>query len=153
MRLKALFLLVIFLLNTLVGFACALQIEYQSQEKIASKHHNHSSHAHNSSSSKIAHNHDSHASADHDIAHKHSEDSSDEDSSCCKDEVNKFYSLDKIAPQSGKIIAKAPVSEIVLFYYIPLNALHIEKGYSKYIDNRQRPPTSDIRIAIQSFQI
>lgn len=161
MRFKALFLLVIFLLNTLVGFACAIQIEYKSQEnKVKGHAHDHSSHAHDSASpADIAHNHGSHKHSDnHETAHKkpelnHSQSGSAEDSSCCQDEVSKFYSLDKIAPQSVKIIAKPPVLDITGFYYTPLAVLPIKKGFDKYIDNRQRPPTNDIRIAIQSFQI
>ncbi len=161
MKSKALFLLVIFLLNTLVGFACALQIEYKSQGSKSEEHvHDHSSHAHDSASSAdIAHNHGSHKhSGNRETAHKkpelnHSQSGSAEDGSCCQDEVRKFYSLDKIAPQSGKIIAKPPVLDITGFYYTPLAVLPIKKGFDKYLDNRQRPPTNDIRIAIQSFQI
>ncbi len=161
MKKKAFFLLVIFLLNTVVGFACALQIVYKSQENKAKEHaHDCSSHSHDSASPPdIAHNHGSHKHSDnHETTHKkpelnHSQSGSAEDSSCCQDEVSKFYSLDKIAPQSGKIIAKPPILNITVSYYTPLAVLPIRKGFDKYIDNRQRPPANDIRIAIQSFQI
>ena len=162
MKTKALFFLVIFLLNTLVGFACTLHLEYASPKKKANGHtHDHSAHTHHDSASQEdANHHDSHnhhspknKTAHTSTGHTHSQAGSAEDDSCCQDEVSKFYSLDKIAPHSEKIIAKAPVLDIIIFCYNPLATLHIVKGSIKYIDNRQRPPTRDIRIAIQSFQI
>lgn len=162
MRFKALFLLVIFLLNTLVGLACALQMEYKSQEIGAKGHaHDHPLNAHDSASpANTAHNHGSHKHGDshHETAHKklelnHSQAGSDEDSSCCQDDVSKFYSLDKTTPKCENVIVKAPISEIALSLYISFHAQLVARGHTKYIETRQRPPTNDIRIAIQSFQI
>lgn len=180
MRTKALFLLVTFLLNTLVGFACALHLEYESAKGPThdhsvhthdsashegtqghDSHNHHSAHSHDSVNPKgREHNHDSHDhhSADQKTEHVSSmpnqpQADSAEDDSCCQDEVSKFYSLDKFAPHSEKTITKASVFDIIVCCYNPLAAQHLVKGYTKQIDNRQRPPNRDIRIAIQSFQI
>lgn len=159
MRCKALFLLVIFLLNTLVGFACALQIRYASPEnKVNGRAHDHSSHSHEFDATEIKPKHSSHSHqpANHENAHKklaHTNSESAEGNYCCQDEVIKFHSVDKIVSQFGSVVLKIPVIDIAIFQFTLLAALPVKKGFAKYIDNRQRPPTSDIRVSIQSFQI
>lgn len=141
MKSKALFLLVVFLLNTIVGFACAVTMESGHTHSEAHSH-NHTAHQHQHTT------HHSHSS----VAKKQSSDKSGKHG-CCKDEVSKFNSLAKIAGQAGKINTKAPVVELTPIFFAGEPLIIKSAGYSNYIVNRQRPPNSKIRILIQSFQI
>jgi len=144
MKSKALFLLVTFLLNTIVGFACAVTMETGH------------SHSEGHSYSPVAHKHQN---STHQNAHAHSvtkKDANDkaEKHGCCKDEVSKFNSITKIVGQASKIDTKEPVLDLTpIFFAGKPEVIFKSSGYSNYLANRQRPPNSKIRILIQSFQI
>ncbi len=152
MRTKALFLLVIFLLNYVVGIACALEKEIKL---IPEEDHSHSTSASQSHSSD--HSHVGEQSHHTEEAAKKSLNSttsnSKDDNGCCTDEVTKFDSLDKNTNQFGKIEIKTSVTSFLITNYPSLNSFQESKGFSKYFANRQRPPNTNIRIFIQSFQI
>lgn len=141
MKSKALFLLVTFLLNSIVGFACAITMESGHSH---SEVHSHSHAAHQHSTHQHAHSYSVAKKQESDKSHKHG---------CCKDEVSKFTSLAKIAGQAGKIDTKTPVVELTPIFFASEPIILKSAGYSNYITNRQRPPNSKIRILIQSFQI
>src|SRR6266496_5047599 len=91
-QIKAAFLLMIFSLNVIVGFACAVGIDMGFN----SHHHNEEltiadNHSHNHDKSHHQHN-----EADND--HHKSKDGKD---NCCNDKVTKFTQLDKSVPQSS----------------------------------------------------
>ena len=143
MKSKALFLLVTFLLNSIVGFACAITMEAAHSHSVAHSHRQ-TAHTHQHSTHQHAHSNS--------VANKQGGDKSDKHG-CCKDEVSKFNSLAKIAGQAGKIDTKVPVLDLTPIFFAGEPVTIKSAGYSNYIANRQRPPNSKIRILIQSFQI
>ena len=139
MKSKALFLLSIFLLNTLVGFSCALHMSHKDNDEGAEYHEHH------------------HGSL-RTLTHQKNTNSSivyiGKDEPCCQGAVNNFVSLAKLVPQSGKVIIQVPLIFIGSYYQLPLiTSLGVITRRQISFDERQRPPTPDIRIVIQSFQI
>jgi hypothetical protein len=133
MKIKALFLLFTFLLNTAVGLNCALRTCSDCKDEIAEHHQGSSLHLQQDHQSLNT------------IAEK---------DACCKGAVNNFASLAKLVPQSGKFLIQIPVAYIGSNYPYTLSPLpEVHSGHQVLIDERQRPPTPDIRILIQSFQI
>jgi len=129
MRSKAIFLLVVFLLHTVVGFGCALGMQE---------------------------NHHDHQHAD---GHEHktmsvSGLSFSKEDLCCKTLVNDLLTQSKLVPESGKVLVVLPLMWLPDYSYalfIPVTG--IELNESVYVDRRERPPNQDIRITIKSFQI
>jgi len=135
MRSKAIFLLVIFLLNTVIGFGCALGMEGNTHND---------SHDHTKS---VTHVHKDH---DHSDGHDHL---SKEDP-CCKTLVNDLVTQNKLIPEMGKVQVVLPVMWLLDYSYASLiSVTDLEINQSVFADHRERPPNQDIRIAIQSFQI
>ncbi len=145
MKSKAIFLLVIFLLNTIVGFGCALGIE--------EKHHDDKDHSHGKLTDHEHHGHE------HSSRHEHKKPQTiDQDSqkgeSCCKTLVNDLVTQGKLVPESGKLQVVMPIiwlSDYSLDLLTPVIDLETHNGI--YIAQREKPPNRDIRIVIQSFQI
>jgi hypothetical protein len=158
-KLKATFLLTVFALNTVVGFACAVGVDMAFN----SKHHNHDEeateavvhlhkdgkrHVHEESKEK----HDNEISHHHDEASNHKTGNGKDD--CCNDKVANFEQLDKSVPNSLNIIHPIFFTAFVASYY-KINIL----PYTDVVTHKKRfvrghhPPIQDIRIAIQSFQI
>jgi ABC-type nickel/cobalt efflux system permease component RcnA len=146
MKSKAIFLLVIFLLNTVVGFGCALGME---------ENHNDENHSH---AKAAVHEHKDHQhnhakSHEHQIASMPGLDFSKEDP-CCKKVVNELTIQSKLMPETAKVLVVLPVVWLTNYAYTLLFPVSsIEPDQSGYLDHRYRPPNEDIRISIQSFQI
>jgi hypothetical protein len=124
--LRALFLLLVFFLNTGVGFACAIQSDLWSAGH------------HDMSDMHAVHHGQDHQKAPH---------------QCCGDGMVKFEQLDKSNAQPDESL-QLPV----LVYLYPVIYLSIpSQGYlnmlRRYVSPRQDPPSVDIRVSIQSFQI
>lgn len=133
MKSKAIFLLVIFLLNTLVGFACAIGLEADHED-----HHEHDHGAHEHAGKTKA---------------KSGFDLSKEEA-CCETLVNNQLSLSKAVPESSKLTVFSPIfwlKDPFCHTLIVLNDFILIK--TVYLEQRSRPPNQNIRIAIQSFQI
>jgi len=146
MKSKAVFLLVIFLLNTVVGLGCALGMqgdhpdEMHSYTKPAVHGHKNSDHHHA-------------AQQEHKAGSIPGSNSPEEDA-CCKALVNDLVIQSKLIPESVKIQVVLPVvllPEYAFLLTVPSGAAEPERGV--YADRRERPPNEDIRISIQSFQI
>ena len=162
---KALFLLLSFSLNTVVGFACSLGIDMGFN----SGHHHHehndeeqdkNSHSHSDgdgSSHRGKHNY-SHTYAE---AQKHTPGlentftikASEDDENCCKDFVIGFQSLDKQLTQKSNITKfKIGVTPFFLHTTLPFKN-------TDYIEPIRTPPKipdyspPDIRVFIKSFLI
>ena len=142
-QLKAAFLLIVFALNTIIGFACALGVNmgfnpghHHDEEATEISHHEHSN-------GKIHEHHN-------DVA-KHKHDKKDD---CCNDKVIKIQALDKLMAQNAKNIFGVNDFATVPGIY---NGIAIFKPLSlvpyKYTIPTFHPPPPDIRILIQSFQI
>jgi hypothetical protein len=140
MKSKAIFMLFIFMLNTLVGFGCALHMSGKLHEKTAENHHG----RHENKPEVAAHHHQPPANGT----------SVSDKEMCCQGSVNNFISQAKVVPQSGTIILQAPFVYIDTnrqFSFESLSGVGIAKLFT--VDKRQRPPTNDIRIAIHSLLI
>ena len=143
---KAAFLLVVFSLNTLVGFACSMGVNMgfnttHHKEETKAQIHIHKD------GKKHEHKQESAKKQQH--AHKEATDKKDD---CCKEKVIKLQIADKNLDYS-KIVINQPVINLPdIFYQVPF--FRIVKGnVQEFIACHFHPPPRDIRIDIQSFQI
>lgn len=145
-QLKAAFLLIVFSLNTMVGFACSIGVDMGFNTS------HHSGHAAKASVHihKDGKKHDHKLEAGKKHTHKHSETASKKDD-CCKEKVVKLQTSDK-ALTHAQATVHTPVFIVSSFFqFLSFNTV---KGVpQKYIAYQFHPPPYDIRIAIQSFQI
>lgn len=146
---KAVFLMIVFSLNTIIGFTCAVGMDmgfnskhHQEEEAVETTTHTHanlkSHHAVTAHLEKTCGDHNSNGEKDN----------------CCNDEVLKFSQLDKSVP--GTLHIAAPVfftAFISSFYSIDLSFSSVKNANAKFFVRSHHPPIPDIRIAIQSFQI
>lgn len=156
-QIKALFLLIVFSLNTITGFACAVGLDMvfnshhhkESTVPIAEHHDHNKSHPHVES-----HQHDEAEVHHHDKADVNHPSSGNDNDNCCNDEVMKFQKMDKAIASSVTLIS--PVfftSFLASFYNIDILSSNNRISEIKYFVRSHHPPIPDIRIAIQSFQI
>ena len=140
-HIKAAFLLIVFSLNTVVGFACSVGLEmgfngsHHLEEKAAVTHKHDNSHQHD------------------DVTADHQSDKTKDN--CCKEEVIKFAKVDKLAP---KFLDFSVNPVFFTAFFSAFNHFDVSTSYklipdSKYFFRTHQPPIPDIRIAIQSFQI
>lgn len=145
-------LLVVFSLNTLIGFACSVGIDMGF---------NRSHHESNSNSpAKTAFNKTGEKTVGC-CAHQSSNDSKaaghkskQSDRNCCNDGVRKFERLDKSLSEGLKIVAPIISSGLNTTDNYSCNFLvpGIRKDIRQFVRS-YHPPIPNIRIAIQSFQI
>jgi len=133
---KALFLLIVFSLNTVIGFACAVGLDMGFN----SHHHE------ESATGSVSMHH-------HGVNIKNHETKNDKDN-CCNDEVMKFQKVDKALASSIKIINPVSfTSYVASFFNIDILSAPTQISDIKYFVRSHHPPIPDIRIAIRSFQI
>lgn len=142
-RFGAALLLTVFLLNTVVGFACAIWPDMGAN----STHHHHE---HNEGKAGNAKGTAHHGNVDHHHHHHRKE-----KDNCCNDNVMKFVQTDKsLSPLVDFSSHPACVTlSVPSFCNIDLLATSRAKVNSRYFARSYHPPIPDIRIAIQSFQI
>ena len=156
-KIKALFLLSVFSLNTVVGFACSVGVDMgfnskhhhaeETTEPVVHIHKDGKEHIHYEKKS----GHDHRKSHHHDQASGNK--SKEDKDNCCNDEVLQILQLDKSVPQSLNIIHPIFLTAFFdAFYNVPLPSLDIVKNIKQFVRS-YHPPIPDIRIAIQSFQI
>ncbi|MGY3053103.1 hypothetical protein ACVWYG_001300 [Pedobacter sp. UYEF25] len=148
---KATFLTIVFLLNTVVGFACAVGVSMS----VDKGHHpdQNASHSieHGHEKKKCQHHgNDKHAEG---VANHHT--SKNLKDNCCKDEVVKLVKANTLH-QPGFDYSLLSLS----FFILPSNVYHVQNSTvfpvntpNAYIIRHCRLPIPDVRIAIQSFQI
>ncbi|MET3115756.1 hypothetical protein AAKU52_003513 [Pedobacter sp. CG_S7] len=137
---KAAFLTMVFLMNTMVGFACIVGMNMGFNGDHHKEHMTILASEHTHMNVK--------AESDHHSA-KGSKDN------CCKDEVAKLTIAEKMAQRSFDY------SLLTLsFFDLPVTTYHIGRlntfpvnTPNAYFVRYCRPPVPDVRIAIQSFQI
>lgn len=146
-RLKALFLLTVFSLNTIAGFACSIGVDMGYN----AKHHEHNQ----SANSKMQHHAVQHY---HDISEWHNNvqktsfNAPNDD--CCSHQVNSFVQLDKSVAYNN-LLLQSPIFILPHFIWV-LNSETQESGNLKgflFVRRSCFLNNNDIRIAIQSFQI
>lgn len=140
-RIKAAFLMIVFSLNTIIGFACSIGIDLDFD----TKHH----HEKESSDAPSEHLH-THSTTKHDH-HK----SKESKGHCCNDGVIKFSQLEKSIPQSANLALNPVFFTVFLASFYDVDFLLISQVVPnvKYFCRSYHPPIKNIRIAIQSFQI
>jgi hypothetical protein len=167
-KLKALFLLVVFATNTAVGFACAIGVDmgfnsphHNETEEPAEVHihNNGKKHVHEKEPSEVT----THVYED-DINHQHNSEPAKQipvdgsnlltkdDGGCCTNEVQEFQNLDKNVSVNTAI--NVPVFVVILSTYLDIDFSTAIKNFPvNYKARFFYPPPPDIRIAIQRFQI
>ena len=156
-KVKAIFLLSVFSLNTVVGFACSVGFdmgfnskhhdEQESTKPVLHIHADGKKHIHYEKKEK----HDHGKSHHHDKANDQK--SKKGDDNCCNDQVLKFEQLDKSIPYSLHIVHPTfLITPFDIFNDTDLSDPGIVKDIKQFVRN-YHPPILNIRIAIQSFQI
>lgn len=154
-RIKAVFLAVVFGLNPVIGFACSIGIDmgFNSSHHVRDKGVEAVLHIHEDGKEHV-HYEKKHT---HKQEYNHSVDkkkySEKENQDCCTDQVKKFEDVDKSLPLFFKLIHPAFLNLFFDVYCktgLPANdrARNIKQFVRSY-----HPPIPDIRITIQSFQI
>jgi len=150
---KALILLIIFGLNTVLGFACAIggNIGAKSHHKKNDQKHEHQSNVH----TKHVHGVPAKHSHDHGDAHKHanvkSQNENKEKDNCCKEEVAKFQNLDKALNQNSKAIISPMLIAYVNNFFLSVDA--VTTAYSQTVYRTFYPPPKGILTIIHRYQI
>jgi hypothetical protein len=144
-KITAIFLLTVFSLNTLAGFACSLGFDLgynrihhhdeQDTETIVQHH--------REGKNLVHHFH-------HEVNNHKSKGNKDD---CCSDEVTNFARLDKAVPASLQIVHPAFLPAFFeTFYNDALLSPGVVKNIKQFVRS-YHPPIPDIRVAIQSFQV
>jgi hypothetical protein len=141
---KAALLLVVFGLNTLVGFACAVGVDMGFN----------SAHHHDEVEAEVEVHKDGKVHDHKHESHSHSHKDKNGKDNCCKDSVVKLSLDDKSVPRSNTTIHPVFFTAFVAIYYnVDIVYPSQVTGSVKYFARNYHPPIEDIRIAIQSFQI
>lgn len=155
-QLKAAFLVLVFGMNTVVGFACSIGIDMgfnsrshhnSGKEAVVHIHKDGKRHIHyeDKKEHKKPHSHGEHKKA-------HADEEKQKDN-CCTNQVKKFEELDKAVPQSITIIhPDFLIAFFDVYYNADLPPNDVVKNIKQFVRS-YHPPIPDIRIAIQSFQI
>ena len=146
-QLKAAFLLTVFALNTVVGFACAMGVDMGFN----------TTHHHDEETTVTpAHIHADGKKHHHESTHKiyqHTKETAEKDG-CCNDEVVKFQNLEKNINQQSKSFVDAPVFVAILSSFLGVDFFNVFKvSVQKDRARFFHPPPPDILIAIQQFRI
>ena len=140
--------MVVFALNSVVGFACTLGIDMGFN----SMHH----HDEEATEAGIQVQAEGAKHHHHNEATKHHHDSREdaEKGGCCNDKVINFQNLDKNTNQNANLAINAPefVTFLSNFFGIDIFKPSLVSS-QKYIVRFFHPPPTDIRILIRSFQI
>lgn len=122
-QLKAVFLLAVFTLNTLVGFACAVGLDMGFN----SKHHHHKEGT---------------------TLHQHQD-----NENCCNDEAVQFSQLDKLLAQAVSLSVTSPATLIHFSYQPDITSYTKERTPITPSKKPFARTARGIRVSIQSFQI
>ncbi|ODT52264.1 MAG: hypothetical protein ABS68_09130 [Niastella sp. SCN 39-18] len=154
-QLKAAFLLIVFSLNTVIGFACSLGLDLGFN---ATHHHEEatqsSTHVHGDGKKHQHHHQHNHQEKNHNqTSHQHN--SKDGKDNCCNEKATKFAHLEKTVPQSVNAVINPVFFAAFLSIYFDVDLLFTSQAVPniKHFVRSYHPPIPDIRIAIQSFQI
>jgi hypothetical protein len=151
-QLKAAFLLIVFSLNTIIGFACAVGLDMGFN----SNHHQKEVpdipiHVH---ADGKQHQHHNEVKNHHEETNKHLQKETNDGDNCCHDKVMQIAQQDKAIAQSISITSPVFFTALISSFYnvdaLPSNGAD---SHVKYLVRRHHPPIPDIRVAIQSFQI
>jgi hypothetical protein len=145
-QLKAVFLLVVFSLNTIVGFACAVGLNMGFNKK----HHHYDETV---SRSTVSHHHEK-GTAHHHHRGDQAKSKTTEDHNCCTDNAAQLSGSDKLLAQTINSGIETPVALVALHFLYSSNLSSFTQHTKKiqvvrpYVLNSR-----GIRVSIQSFQI
>jgi len=148
-QLKAIFLLMVFSLNTLIGFACAVDANMELYAR-----HSHSHHHHAGAVKKGSHHHDENPAHHHHHDHKKNGNAGNDDDNCCTGKVTQLSQTDKLPAQTIYAGIEIPVTLVPLHFLYRAFLSAVSPETSKI--PIARPYTLNargIRVSIQSFQI
>ena len=139
---KAFFLLFVFSLSTIIGFACAAGVDMGFNKH----HHEENNFAISSINKEEEHHHQQ-------TSHHHGDKIPSEKGGCCTNSVIEFQKLDKNTSLSS-LVFFTPVFVACIYHYNRINITGIEAIASQRpVIRHYYPPPRDIRVSIQSFQI
>ena len=139
---KAFFLLFVFSLSTIIGFACAAGVDMGFNKH----HHEENNFAISSINKEEEHHHQQ-------TSHHHGDKIPSEKGGCCTNSVIEFQKLDKNTSLSS-LVFFTPVFVACIYHYNRINITGIEAIAShRPVIRHYYPPPRDIRVSIQSFQI
>lgn len=163
-QLKAIFLLLVFSLNTLAGFGCSVGLDMgfnslsknEITEPAAHNHADDKKHHHTSQPPKaIAHVHADGKTHQHDnnkvTKQDDEKENSKNDKGCCNDDVLKFQSLDKNI--NVKPAIEYPVSVAIVSIFLSIDIFEEPTLSPLHSARYLFPPPPDILISNQRFQI
>ncbi|MBC7588847.1 MAG: hypothetical protein H7178_10875 [Chitinophagaceae bacterium] len=145
-QINAAFLLFVFTLNTIVGFACAFGAKVNLNEASISVNQQDLQKPHIHADGH-KHNHQHAATVPQKNLDKKKK------GNCCKDEVQKIQSLDKAITQNAKVALVPIFFSSINSFLNSINFPSSNQAIQKFSIRFFYPPPPDIRIAIQSFQI
>ena len=156
-KIRAFVLLTVFSLNTLAGFACSIGIDMGYN----SSHHQHgSSHSpEKAASHKSGHKHSHGAGHNHGYQHNHTKGSGtakNTQDDCCANDVTKFLQVDKSVVKTNLSLPTPTFLDVFTSIFIQpsLNENNLQNSSGLLLVRRSCSIyDTDIRIAIQSFQI
>ena len=152
-KIKSAFLMTVFSMNTVLGFACSigLDMDYnnshhsaETSEAAVHVHADGKNHHHGNEPKKSHH--------DEPAANHHDKKDASKKDDCCSNEVMQFEQSDKNLAAKTGISMPVFVAILTIFFGID-NFKPVESSSPKYIASYFHPPPPDIRVAIQSFQI
>lgn len=146
-QVKAVFLLFVFALNTIMGFACSIGMDMGFN----TGHHQPGSNAkvHIHADGK-KHVHQSKSTHQHQAGNKGKK----EKGGCCNDVVIKFSQTDKSVPQTGAALHPVFFTTFAASWYaFDIFYPSQTTGCVRYFVRGHHPPIPDICIAVQRFQI
>jgi len=148
-QLKAVFLLIVFSLNTMIGFACAVRVNLGTHTK-----HSHTHHHHGNGVKNHSHHHDESEAHHHHHDHKKTSNTAGEDDNCCTGKVSQLSQTDKLPAQTIYSGIPVPVTLAPLHFLYRVFLPAITPEINKIQVARPYTLTSrGIRVSIQSFQI
>lgn len=139
--------MLVFSLNTLLGFACSLGLNMGYNE------HHHETESSVSTSLLAQHEHGSSQNHHEDKKHQHPNNESSNDD-CCSHGVTSYNLLDKSVAEQVTIVHPVfGTAFLAAYYYIDLFQPQYAPKNIRAFAQSYHPPIPDIRIAIQSFLI
>ena len=151
-QLKAALLLIVFSLNTIIGFACAVGLDmgfnshHHEEESTDVPVHSHSDGKHHQHRNKVKNHHQE--------ADNHLQKTTSDEDNCCHNKVTQILQQDKVIATSINIISPVFFTALTSsFYNVDALLSNGADSHVKHFIRRHHPPIPDIRVAIQSFQI
>ena len=146
LQLKAALLLIVFSMNIVIGFACAMVVDMGFNSK-----HQHDEEANETS---VQVNGKEHQHDDKENKHHHDSKEESEKGGCCNDWVIKFQIIEKNVNQNNTRVIYTRVFTTIRSDFWNVKVFNCANALpQQYKANGFHPPPTDILIAIQRFQI